>query len=121
LGANEGNLTVSAEKETLTAGVIDFLGDLVREFTSSLEQLLENREFRQNQYDEGLLPNFFEETAEIRDSDWRVAPIPADICDRRVEITGPPSRKMVINALNSGANVFMADFEDSLSPTWDED
>ena len=112
-------MTVGAEKEILTAGVIDFLGDLVREFTSSLDQLLENRKFRQNQYDEGLLPNFFEETAEIRGSDWRVAPIPADICDRRVEITGPPSRKMVINALNSGANVFMADFEDSLSPTWD--
>ena len=74
---------------------------------------------RQKAIDAGELPNFLPETESIRKADWKVAPIPADLMDRRVEITGPVDRKMVINALNSGANVFMADFEDSNSPTWD--
>src|SRR5262249_44713500 len=68
--------------------------------------------------DAGQLPDFLPETTSVRESEWKVAPIPADLTDRRVEITGPVERKMVINALNSGANVFMADFEDSNSPTW---
>ena len=75
---------------------------------------------RQAQLDAGEMPNFLPETAEIRRMDWRVAPIPADLMDRRVEITGPVDRKMVINALNSGANMYMADFEDSHSPTWQD-
>ena len=72
----------------------------------------------QREIDNGKLPDFLPETAGIRESEWRVAPIPKDLLDRRVEITGPVDRKMIINALNSGANVFMADFEDSNSPTW---
>jgi malate synthase len=110
--------TVSAEKEILTVSSSAFLGMLVREFTPSLETLLLNRKQYQKQYDAGILPDFPKETADIRNSEWCVAPIPDDIRDRRVEITGPPDRKMIINALNSGANVFMADFEDSLAPTW---
>ena len=73
---------------------------------------------RQQEIDAGQLPDFLPETAHIREGDWTVAPIPNDLLDRRVEITGPVDRKMIINALNSGANVFMADFEDSNSPTW---
>src|SRR6185369_10489783 len=73
----------------------------------------------QTDIDSGWLPDFLQETREIRESDWRVAPIPADLQDRRVEITGPVERKMIINALNSGAKVFMADFEDANSPTWE--
>ena len=80
--------------------------------------LLEARRNRQRQFDEGELPHFLEETRSIREARWSVAPIPPDLLDRRVEITGPTDRKMVINALNSGANVFMADFEDSNAPTW---
>ncbi len=80
--------------------------------------MLDRRAARQAAIDAGRLPDFLPETAEVRASEWQVAPIPADLMDRRVEITGPVERKMVINALNSGANVFMADFEDSNSPTW---
>src|SRR5208282_740144 len=69
-------------------------------------------------FDAGQLPHFLTETKSVRDGDWKVAPIPADLLDRRVEITGPVDRKMIINALNSGASVFMADFEDSNTPTW---
>src|SRR5260370_5977002 len=81
-------------------------------------QLLENRRVRQQEIDAGKRPDFLPETASVREAEWGVAPIPKDLQDRRVEITGPVDRKMVINALNSGANVFMADFEDSNSPTW---
>ena len=73
----------------------------------------------QAQFDGGALPDFLPETASVRSGDWRVAPLPADLLDRRVEITGPTDRKMVINALNSGASVYMPDFEDSNCPTWD--
>ena len=95
-----------------------FLIDLHRNFETRRQELLARRTLRQQELDAGKLPDFLAETAEIRGANWRVAPIPADLADRRVEITGPVDRKMIINALNSGANVFMADFEDSNSPTW---
>src|SRR6476659_3172670 len=104
--------------EILTADALKFLGQLSREFGDRREQLLHRRHVRQQEIDAGKLPGFLEETASIRGADWTVAPIPKDLLDRRVEITGPVERKMLINALNSGANVFMADFEDSNSPTW---
>jgi malate synthase len=103
----------------LTREALEFVGALARRFTPRVHQLLEARERRQHEIDGGKLPDFLAETRHIRESDWRVGPIPADLLDRRVEITGPTDRKMVINALNSGAKVFMADFEDSLTPTWD--
>ncbi len=78
--------------------------------------MLAHRHVTQQEIDKGKLPDFLPETADIRQADWRVAPIPKDLLDRRVEITGPVDRKMIINALNSGASVFMADFEDSNSP-----
>src|SRR6185436_9924276 len=81
-------------------------------------ELLKKRELRQKEIDAGKLPDFLPETQKIRASDWRVAPIPPDLLERKVEITGPVDRKMMVNALNSGAHVFMADFEDSHSPTW---
>lgn len=109
---------MSIEKDIMSSGACDFVADLARKFSSRLDALLKERTARQKLYDKGRLPNFSEETSHIRNSNWKVAPVPDEIQDRRVEITGPPERKMVINALNSGANVFMADFEDSLSPTW---
>jgi malate synthase len=104
--------------EILTPEALRFLAKLVREFAPTRERLLRARVERQKNISAGRLPDFLPETEEIRRGDWTVAPIPADLRDRRVEITGPVDRKMVINALNSGANVFMADFEDSNSPTW---
>ncbi len=95
-----------------------FLADLHRKFNPTRLKLLAAREERQARLDAGALPDFLEETRSVREGDWRVAPIPADLLDRRVEITGPTDRKMVINALNSGAKVFMADFEDANAPTW---
>ena len=92
--------------------------DLHRTFNARRKELLNAREERQRRLDAGERPDFLEETRSIRESEWTVAPIPADIIDRRVEITGPVDRKMIINALNSGAKVFMADFEDSSTPTW---
>jgi malate synthase len=103
----------------LTREALDFIGTLARRFTPRVHQLLEARERRQHEIDGGKFPDFLAETRHIRESEWRVGAIPADLLDRRVEITGPTDRKMVINALNSGAKVFMADFEDSLTPTWD--
>jgi malate synthase len=105
-------------EQILTAGARDFLAMLHREFNPRRLELLDRRRARQRRIDEGELPSFLEETRHIRESDWRVHPAPADLQDRRVEITGPTDRKMVINALNSGANVFMADFEDATSPTF---
>ncbi len=97
-----------------------FLAELARGFTARRNELLQLREQRQAAIDSGLMPDFLPETAAIRDDPgWRVAPVPADLKDRRVEITGPTDRKMVINALNCGAKVFMADCEDANSPTWD--
>jgi hypothetical protein len=102
----------------LSHEAIIFLTKLAREFEPRRQQLLEARRVRQQQLDAGIMPDFLPQTAHIRQSDWKAAPIPADLMDRRVEITGPVDRKMIINALNSGASVFMADFEDSNSPTW---
>ena len=102
----------------LTPGALDFLAQLHRRFEASRQRLLQARRKRQALYDAGGLPDFRADTAAIRASDWTVAPIPAALQDRRVEITGPAERKMIINALNSGAKVFMADFEDSSSPTF---
>jgi malate synthase len=102
----------------LSAEAIDFLVALHRRFEATRRELLNRRIQRQRDIDAGAIPAFLDETAKLRESDWSVAPIPEDLQDRRVEITGPVDRKMVINALNSGANCFMADFEDSNSPTW---
>lgn len=105
-------------EEILTPEAIGFVAQLTREFRERRNELLQKRVERQTRLDAGEMPDFLPETAEIRASDWRVAEVPADLQDRRVEITGPTDRKMVINALNSGASVFMADFEDANSPTW---
>ena len=102
----------------LSPEAIDFIVDLQRTFNARRKELLNAREERQKRLDAGERPNFLEETRSIRESEWTVAPMPADIIDRRVEITGPVDRKMIINALNSGARIFMADFEDSSTPTW---
>ncbi len=104
--------------EILTPEAVRFLVKLSTKFEPRRRALLEARRVRQQEIDDGKQPDFPAETAEIRRSAWRVAPCPADLMDRRVEITGPTDRKMIINALNSGAKVFMADFEDSNSPTW---
>jgi malate synthase len=102
----------------LSRPAIEFVNELARRFGPEVARLLERRERRQAELDAGALPDFLPETRKIRESSWKVAPIPADLLDRRVEITGPTDRKMVINALNSGAKVFMADCEDSLCPSW---
>ena len=104
--------------EILTPEALDFLAGLHRAFDARRRELLAKRVDRQAKFDAGETPGFLAETAEIRAGDWKVAPIPPDLQDRRVEITGPVDRKMIINALNSGAKVFMADFEDATSPTW---
>ncbi|MGE0494670.1 MAG: malate synthase A [Vulcanimicrobiota bacterium] len=105
-------------EEILTPEAVAFVAGLAREFAERRRQLLEARQEVQKALDDGLVLDFPGETAQVRAGDWKVAAIPADLQDRRVEITGPVDRKMVINALNSGAQVFMADFEDSNSPTW---
>jgi malate synthase len=103
----------------LTPAAVAFVEDLTRRFRPRIEELLERRRVAQRRFDRGERPGFLAETADIRRAEWTVAPVPADLQDRRVEITGPVDRKMIINALNSGASVFMADFEDANSPTWD--
>lgn len=108
----------SGYDEILTPDAVRFVASLNRRFNARRLALLEQRAERQKAFDAGQLPDFLPETADIRAADWTIAPIPADLQDRRVEITGPVDRKMVINALNSGAKVFMADFEDADSPTW---
>jgi malate synthase len=105
-------------EKVLTKEALEFLADLQRRFNTRREELLAARVERQKKLDSGEMPDFLKETARIRESDWTVAPLPKDILDRRVEITGPVDRKMIINALNCGANVFMADFEDASTPTW---
>ena len=104
--------------EILTPEALAFVVDLQRNFNERRKALLIARQERQKRIDAGEKPAFLEETRSIREAAWTVAPLPADILDRRVEITGPVDRKMIINALNSGAKVFMADFEDSSTPTW---
>jgi malate synthase len=103
-------------EEILTPAALAFLADLHRRFDARRLELLGLRAERQRRFDAGERPDFLSETRAIREADWRVAPIPADLLDRRVEITGPVDRKMIVNALNSGAKVFMADFEDATSP-----
>jgi malate synthase len=102
----------------LTPEALAFIVDLQRTFNDRRKALLDARHERQKRLDAGEKPNFLAETKAIRDAEWTVAPLPADLLDRRVEITGPVDRKMIINALNSGAKVFMADFEDSNTPLW---
>jgi malate synthase len=109
----------SEHQPILSPEALDFLEALVERFGPRVSQLLQIREERQRRLDAGELPGFLPQTREIRESAWQVAPIPQDLLDRRVEITGPTERKMIINALNSGAKVFMADCEDSLAPTWE--
>jgi malate synthase len=108
-----------AEHIILTAGALVFLQQLERRFGKRRKELLKYRQERQKKLDNGEKPNFLTETKHIRESDWSIEPIPEEIQDRRVEITGPVDRKMIINALNSGAKVFMACFEDATSPTWE--
>lgn len=106
-------------EEILNHEALAFVASLHRAFAPEVARLLERRKERQERIDAGEMPDFLPETREVRDSEWRVTESPADLQDRRVEITGPTDRKMIINALNSGAKVFMADCEDSLTPTWE--
>ena len=111
---------VAGSDEVLTPDALEFLAELHERFDGRRRALLDARLDRQKRFDAGELPDFPEETRGIRESEWTVASVPRDLQDRRVEITGPTNAKMVINALNSGAKVFMADFEDATSPVWDE-
>jgi malate synthase len=104
--------------QILTPEALGLIATLHRQFDARRQALLAGRAARQKQFDAGALPDFLLETKEIRESDWKISPQPADLLDRRVEITGPTDRKMVINALNCGAATFMADFEDANCPTW---
>src|SRR3984885_14591978 len=112
-----GDVTPAYSK-ILTPEALTFLAELHRRFEPARVARLAARVKVQEEIDGGAMPDFPKETADIRAKDWTVAPIPHDLLDRRVEITGPVERKMVINALNSGASMFMADFEDSNWPTW---
>ncbi len=105
--------------QILTPEALAFVADLAGAFRGRVTELLQRRREVQGRYDAGERPGFLSETREIRESDWTVAPLPGDLLDRRVEITGPVTRKLIINALNSGANVFMADFEDATAPSWE--
>jgi len=123
IGRNLDGIEISApvspdQAAILTPDALRFVAGLQREFNARRHILLSQRHERQALLNAGRLPDFLPHTEEIRKLHWRIAPLPADLLDRRVEITGPVDRKMVINALNSGANCFMADFEDSHSPTW---
>jgi len=113
-----GELTPEYEA-ILSPEALEFVSELAEQFSAKREELLKNRKTRQRELELGKLPNFLLETEHIRNSNWSIAPVPMELLDRRVEITGPVERKMIINALNSGAKVFMADFEDSNSPTWE--
>src|SRR6266853_1929449 len=109
---------VPGDAGVLTPDALALLAHLTRRFGPERERLLALRHERQGRFDAGDLPRRLPDTAAVREGDWTVAPAPADLDDRRVEITGPAEPKMMINALNSGARVFMADFEDALSPPW---
>ena len=106
------------ESDILSPGAISFLHRLSQTFAHRVPDLLQMRQDNQHKFDQGQLPDFLPETTSIRTDDWQIRGIPEDLFDRRVEITGPPDRKMVINALNADVKVFMADFEDSFSPVW---
>ncbi len=108
----------NTQGEILTPEALHFIYSLAGEFESRRQELLLRRKARQAEIDAGKFPDFLPATADIREASWTVAPIPADLLDRRVEITGPVDRKMIINALNSGANMFMADLEDANAPSW---
>src|SRR6185312_11119619 len=110
---------VERSAEALTPLALQLLASLHRRFNSRRLELLAARDRRQGELDAGKMPDFLRETADVRAGDWRIAPVPADLQDRRVEITGPVDRKMVINALNAPVRCFMADFEDSCSHTWE--
>src|SRR5262245_24601997 len=110
---------LTAEQSTIvSAPALAFVAKLSRKFEGRRRELMAARARRQAEFDTGRLPDFLPETRDIRESEWTIGTVPHDLLDRRVEITGPTDRKMVINALNSGANVFMADFEDSNTPSW---
>jgi malate synthase len=117
-GARVAAIEKARFREILSDDAIEFVAELERRFGARRCELLQARTERQKRLDAGELPDFLAETREIRESDWTIEPVPAGLQDRRVEITGPTDRKMVINALNSGARMFMADFEDANSPTW---
>jgi malate synthase len=110
---------VERAEEVLTPDALALLLNLHRRFEPRRRSLLAARADRQRAFDAGELPDFLPTSADVRSATWRVAPVPGDLADRRVEITGPPDRKMIINALNAAVSTFMADFEDSCSPTWD--
>ena len=105
-------------EEILTPEAVGFVAKLAREFSGRVDEILQARQERQERINNGEMPDFLPETEEIREGDWQIASIPEDLQDRRVELTGPPDRKMTINALNSGASCWMADFEDANCPTW---
>ena len=113
-----GDLPLGFE-EILTNGALEFIKKLTVKFSDRRQELLERRKIRQREIDSGKMPDFLPETENIRNSEWTIGRIPDDLQDRRVEITGPVDRKMIINALNSRAKVFMADFEDANSPAWE--
>ena len=122
--ATTGKLKIVGEqneqtREVLTPEALEFVLALHEKFDARRKELLEARQARQKCLDEGEKLDFLSETKDIREGDWTIAPLPADLQDRRVEITGPVDRKMVINALNSGAKMFMACFEDASAPTWE--
>src|SRR5215207_9665729 len=104
--------------EILTPEAVSFVAGLSREFSGRVDELLAKRAERQERINAGEMPDFLSETRDVREGDWKIAPVPDDLQDRRVELTGPPDRKMTINALNSGASCWMADFEDANCPTW---
>ena len=105
-------------EQVLTPEALAFVGAIARRFEDERVRLMKVRAERQEAWDAGALPGFLEETRSVREGDWKIKGVPADLSKRWVEITGPTDRKMVINALNSGAQVYMADFEDSTAPTW---
>ncbi|WP_051359393.1 malate synthase A [Paucisalibacillus globulus] len=112
------SIYVDNQEKILTEGALQFLSVLHKRFNHQIISLLEKRRELQRKLNKGYMLNFPKETTTIRKADWTIAPLPEDLLDRRVEITGPVDRKMIINAMNSGANIFMADFEDASSPTW---
>lgn len=114
----KGKQNASTER-VLTLDALQFVASLQLQFNDRRKKLLKQREERQKKLDDGATLNFLDETKSIREGNWTIAPLPQDLQDRRVEITGPVDRKMIINALNSGAKIFMADFEDATSPTWE--
>ena len=110
--------TSSEFEEILTPEAVEFVAKLSREYRSRVDELLQARQERQERINQGEMPDFLEETKDIREGDWKIAPIPDDLQDRRIEMTGPPDRKMTINAMNSGSSCWMTDFEDANCPTW---